>query len=113
MLEVIADGAAELILPEPVRVELRRVLSEKLAVGDATIEAILGLLDEFAGEAAKVPDRIELASGDPDDDRILAAATAADAAILVSGDSKHLLPLGQHRAMRIVRPQAFLAEIAG
>lgn len=113
VLEVIADGAAELVLPEPVRVELRRVLEEKLAVEDGSIEAILGLLDELALGVAAVPDRVAAVSGDPDDDRILAVAGAAGAEILISGDSNHLLPLGQHHAMRIIRPQAFLAEIAG
>lgn len=110
VLEAIADGAAELVLPEPVRVELRRVLDGKLALGDASIEAILGLLDELALGVAKVPDQVEAVSGDPDDDRILAGAAGAE--ILISGDGKHLLPLGQHHAIRIIRPQALLAEIA-
>lgn len=113
VLEVIADGVAELVLPAPVRAELRRVLREKLALDDAAIEAILALLDELALEVAKAPNRIEPLSGDPDDDRILAAAAAAGPDVLISGDSKHLLPLGRHDAMRIIRPQAFLAEIAG
>ena len=113
VLEVIADGVAELILPAPVLAELRRVLSEKLGLDDASIEAIIGLLDELAPEQAKVPDQIEAVSGDLDDDRVLAAAVAAGADVLISGDSKHLVPLGQHQAMRIVRPQQFLAEIAG
>jgi predicted nucleic acid-binding protein len=113
VLEVIADGLAELVLPQPVRAELHRVLTEKLSVGDASVDAILGLLDELAAEPATVPDQVEAVSGDPDDDRILAAALRAGAEVLISGDSKHLLPLGRHRAMRIIRPQAFLAEIIG
>lgn len=113
VLEVIADGAADLVVPEPVRAEFRRILSEKLALGVASTEAILGLLDELALEAPQVPDRVEARSGDPDDDRILAAASAAGSEILISGDTKHLLPLGQHQGMRIIRPQAFLAELAG
>jgi len=52
-------------------------------------------------------------SGDPDDDRILPSAASAGADILISGDRKHLLPLGQYRAVRIITPQAFLAELAG
>jgi predicted nucleic acid-binding protein len=111
VLEVIAGGAAELVLPAPVRTELQRVLREKLAIGDDGVEAIVALLDELAMEVAEVPERVEPLSGDPDDDRILAAAAAAGAQVLVSGDSRHLLPLGRHEATRIIRPQAFLAEI--
>ncbi len=113
VLEVMGDGAAELLLPEPVWAELHRVLSEKLALDDASIEAILGLLDELALETADVPTRVEAVSGDPDDDRILASAVNAGADILISGDRRHLLPLGRYRAMRIITPQAFLAEIVG
>ncbi|MGH2960717.1 MAG: putative toxin-antitoxin system toxin component, PIN family [Solirubrobacterales bacterium] len=113
VLEAIADGAAELVLPEPVPAELRRVLTEKLALDDASIETIIELLEELAPEPARVPDQVEAVCGDPDDDRILAAAVAAGAEILISGDNKHLLPLGQHRATLIIRPQEFLAEITG
>ena len=59
-----------------------------------------------------MPDQVDAVSGDPDDDRILAPAAAAGAEILISGDSRHLLPLGRHQVMRIMKPQAFLAEIA-
>lgn len=113
VLEVIADGAAQLVLPEPVPAELRRILSEKLGLDDVSVEGIIELLGELAAEPAEVPSHVEALSGDPDDDRILAAAIAARAEVLVSGDTKHLLPLAQHRSVRIVRPQAFLAEIAG
>jgi predicted nucleic acid-binding protein len=112
-LEAIADGAAELVMPEPVLVELRRVLSEKLAVGDESIEEIFELLAELAPEPAPVPGDVEAVSGDPSDDRILSAAIAAGAEILISGDTKHLLPLGRHRSLRILRPQQLLAELAG
>lgn len=113
VLEVIADGAAELVLPEPVVVELRRILSRKLGLGDEATDQILALLSELAVEVPNAPGRVEAASGDPDDDRILAAAAAAGAEILISGDAKHLLPLGRVGAVRIIRPQAFLAEIGG
>lgn len=110
-LEVIASGA-DLVLPEPVAVELWRVLGRKLALDDSSIDAILALLKELAVEVAKVPDQVEAISGDPDDDRILAAAISGGAETLISGDTRHLLPLGQHRSTRVVKPQAFVAEIA-
>ena len=113
VLEVIADGGAELLVPEPVLVELSRVLREKLGIDDDAVNAILALLADLAGPGVPVPDEVDAVSGDPDDDRILAAALAAQAGVLVSGDRKHLLPLGQHRSLRTVRPQDFLAELAG
>jgi predicted nucleic acid-binding protein len=47
---------------------------------------------------------------DPDDDQIVAAAVAADADLLVSGD-RHLLSLASHRRIRIVTPAEALARI--
>jgi putative PIN family toxin of toxin-antitoxin system len=39
---------------------------------------------------------------DADDDQVLAAAVAARAAWIVTGDRKHLLPLGSHQGIAIV-----------
>jgi predicted nucleic acid-binding protein len=39
---------------------------------------------------------------DADDDHVIAAAVAAQADLIVSGDRKHLLPLGTHAGIRIV-----------
>jgi predicted nucleic acid-binding protein len=40
--------------------------------------------------------------GDVDDDHVIAAAVAAGADLVVSGDRKHLLPLGSHQGIGIV-----------
>ncbi len=40
--------------------------------------------------------------GDIDDDQVIAAAVAAQADLIVSGDRKHLLPLGSHAGIAII-----------
>lgn len=102
------------MLFEPVSVELERVLTEKLGFdAERWIEAD-ALLRELAVESIPAPSGPpEAVSGDPDDDLILACAVQADVEILVSGDRKHLLPVGEHRGVRILTPQALLAELRG
>lgn len=113
MLEVAADGGLELVVPDLVLTELERVLVEKLGLGIEAVERLRALLDELPGETVPTPTSAADLSGDPDDDRILAAAKDADAEVLVSGDSRHLLPLGEVARMRIPRPQDLLAELPG
>jgi len=113
VLEVLADGLAELLMPEPVPAELRRVLEDKLGLDPPAIDAILRLLDELTASTVAVPAEVDAVSGVADDDRILAAAAAGGAEVLISGDARHLLPLGEYRGMRIIRPQGFLASLAG
>jgi putative PIN family toxin of toxin-antitoxin system len=51
-------------------------------------------------------------AADPDDDHVIAAAVAAAADLIVSGD-RHLLTLGTHQGIRIVTPAEALITISG
>lgn len=87
------------------------MLIEKLGLSSGEVDALEGLLGQLAPELSGVPEEVPAVSGNPEDDRILAAAVAGGAEILVFGDTRHLLPLEEHRGMRIMRPQALLAEV--
>lgn len=113
IIEKAIDGDLEFVLLEPVMEELERVLRQKLNFEDDRCREVDDLLREVA--IAIVPAPIgppEKVSGDRDDDLVLACACAADISILTSGDRKHLLPLGKHQGIRILTPQALLAELA-
>jgi uncharacterized protein len=113
IIEKAIDGDLELVLLEPVIVELERVLRLKLGFEEGRWLEADALLKEIAVATVPVPqDPPEEVSGDGDDDLILTCACTADISALVSGDRKHLLPLGEHRGIRILTPQALLAELA-
>ncbi|MBS0600037.1 MAG: hypothetical protein JSR94_02260 [Proteobacteria bacterium] len=52
-------------------------------------------------------------AGDVDDDQVIAAAVAACADLIVTGDRKHLLPLGSHQGIAIVEAAEALRQITG
>lgn len=101
-----------MVLPEPVLWELERILVEKLAFDMERWQEVEALLIDLAVESVPAPEGpVEAATSDPDDNLILACVAQADVEVLVSGDRKHLLPLGMHRGVRILTPQAVLAEL--
>lgn len=50
-------------------------------------------------------------AGDPDDDHVIAAAVAARVELIVSGDLKHLLPIGSHQGIAIISVREAIRRI--
>ncbi len=111
MLEVAVDGGFELVLPIVVLDELKRVLREKLGFGDRNLQEAVELFQQVAFATPAAPQRTPNITGDRSDDAILASAVDAAADVLVTGDRRHLLPLGEHEGVRLLTPQALLAEL--
>lgn len=111
LLEEAIDGRIELVLPELVLAELERVLTEKLGFSAVRVIEARALLRRVAQEEPAPAATVEALSGDPADDAILACAVAAGVNVLATGDRKHLLPIGEHRGVRLLTPQALLAEL--
>jgi putative PIN family toxin of toxin-antitoxin system len=57
---------------------------------------------------ASVP---RVVANDADDDHVIAAAVAARAALIVTGDRKHLLPIGSHQGIAIVTAREVVDRI--
>lgn len=113
VVEAAIEGRIELVLADPVLDELERVLTTKLRFTAERVRDIGVLLDELASERIPAPTTTpEPITADPDDDLILVCAVDAGVQVIVSGDRRHLLLIGEHRGVRIVTPQALLAELA-
>jgi len=113
VIESAIDARIELLLADPVLQELARVLTIKLGLASERVEEIVTLLIDLADERISAPaDDAPPVTGDPDDDLILACAVRANAHVLVSGDRRHLLPVGEYKGVRIITPQALLAELS-
>jgi uncharacterized protein len=111
LLEEAIDGRIELLLPDLVLDELARVLTAKLGFDEERAHSAGELLAQLATHRQAAPQHAEAITRDAADDSILACAVEAGAHILATGDRKHLLPLGEHRGVRLLTPQAVLAEL--
>ena len=111
LLEEAIDGRIEFVVPELVLAELERVLTKKLGFSAEQVVAVRALLRQVATEEPAPAAAVEALSGDPADDAILACAVEAGVDVLATGDRKHLLPIGAHRGVRLLTPQALLAEL--
>jgi putative PIN family toxin of toxin-antitoxin system len=89
------------LLEELADVLTRPSATKRLALIDKTAATVLADYVEVIELVAPttVP---RVVPGDVDDDQVIAAAVAAQADLIVSGDRKHLLPLGSHAGIAII-----------
>ena len=71
-------------------------------------EIVAGLLDFL--QIVEISNRLRGITTDPDDDMIIECAVVGGATHIVTGDQKHLLPLGNYQDILIVKPVDFLAQ---
>lgn len=105
------EGAFLLYLSLYIVEETVAVLSrEKARAQGATPERVARFRRDLMAVAhlvTELPD-IRAVPADSKDNPIVATAVAAGADYLVTGDRKHLLPLGEYQGIRIVTPRQFL-----
>ena len=95
----------ELLVPQVVLVEVRRVLERKIRLPAATVDAILSLL-ESQTVVPKPKNSGAIPVRDPDDAWVLASAIAGQADLLVTGDAD-LLDVANKTSMAILSPREF------
>lgn len=102
------EGRLEIGTSRPLLAELGRVLGHKFDWLPDRVEAVVAQLARIATvvEPSKV---IRVVIADPADDRVLEAARAFSADVIVSGD-RHLLDLVNWSRIEILSPAAFIAR---
>ena len=102
-----AQPSAQLFTSAALLAELADVLSRPMAASRLALigRSLQDVLADYTIAADVVTPLATQAviAADPDDDQVIAAAVAANADLLVSGD-RHLLTLGTHQGIRIVTP---------
>jgi putative PIN family toxin of toxin-antitoxin system len=103
------DARIHLFISEPIRQELLRILQTKFSWSNNQVNETLLQL-ESCTELVRPTETLDVIKEDPDDNRVLECAVAADARFIVSGDND-LLRLGQFRNIRIVKVADFMKLI--
>jgi putative PIN family toxin of toxin-antitoxin system len=88
--------------------ELGRVLGQKFGWIPDRVEAAVAQMTRIAS-VVEPRETVQVVKADPADDRVLEAARAFDAEVIVSGD-RHLLDLGTWSEIDIVSPAEFIAR---
>ncbi len=92
--------------------EVGRILAEKFGWEQDRAERAIAQIRRVAGGIHEPAESISVIEDDPTDNRILECALAAEAQLIVTGDKKHLLPLGSFREVSIVELEDFIASFA-
>jgi putative PIN family toxin of toxin-antitoxin system len=88
--------------------ELADKLQSKLSFSAGqTLQTVADLLTFL--RVVPITGQLKAVPADPDDDKLLECAAAAGATHIVTGDRRHLLPLGSFRGIAIVTAADFLA----
>ena len=109
-LELARSGMVEVVTCPEILDELTDKLESRLAQSNNEItETLSDLLTAI--RVVSITGELKEIVADPDDDKVLECAVVGNATHIVSGDRKHLLPLGSYRGIRIVSPAEFLRTI--
>ncbi|MBI4755854.1 MAG: putative toxin-antitoxin system toxin component, PIN family [Betaproteobacteria bacterium] len=115
LIKAAADGDIELCTSPALLIELREVmgrehLASRLAQQRSSVEQAIGFYGELAISVSPLTTP-RVVPGDADDDHVIAAALAAKADLVVSGD-RHLLSMGSYEGMSIVDAAEAVARIS-
>lgn len=115
LLDAAYDEVYELCTSEPLLAELLDVLGRthiapRMQHSGLTAAAAVADLREVARVVAPVTVP-RVVPTDPDDDHVLAAALAAGADLIASGDRRDLLPLGSYEGIPIVTAREALERL--
>ena len=110
VLELALRGRFELCLSPFILDEVAGVLERKF---DWTEERSSQALSALRNAASIIDPqrRPDVVPGSHPDNRILECAAAARAQYLVTGDRKHLMPLGEHHGANILNAPRFLSAL--
>lgn len=112
MLELALRGRFEFYISPFILGEVGGVLIRKFGWDKERTAQAIRVIENAA--TVIEPERLtRVIGGGHPDNRVLECAVAASADYLVTGDRRHLLPLGEHQGTRIANAPRFLSFLGG
>jgi uncharacterized protein len=107
-VELARSGVVEGVTCRELLDELAEKLQTKLGFNAQQVLDAVADLATFLRLVA-ITGNLKVIAADPDDDKVLECAMVAGATHIVTGDRRHLLPLGTYQGIAIVTAADFLA----
>jgi len=103
-------GEIQLLISLSLLKELEKVLKEKFKLNFHLVREIIEEVREVA-EIVEVSSHIKAVSYPDEDNRVLECAVDGKADFIVTGDTKHILPLKEYGGIKILSPSEFLKHL--
>jgi putative PIN family toxin of toxin-antitoxin system len=103
-------GEIQLLTSLSLLKELEKVLKEKFKLNFHLVREIIEEMRDVA-EIVEVSFHIKAISYPDEDNRVLECAVDGKAEFIVTGDTKHILPLKEYGGIKILSPSEFLKHL--
>jgi putative PIN family toxin of toxin-antitoxin system len=100
-------GDIQLLSALPILEELEKVLIRKFKLRAGVVKDILDLVEDVA-EIVEITSRMKVILHPDEDNRVLECAADGKANFIVTGDTKHILPLKEYKGIKILSPSEFI-----
>ncbi len=110
VIDLAAAGEFRLDISEEILSEIVAVLRDKFRWSAEALQALQDDLRSYTQRVAPT-ETLDVIKADPPDNRILECAATAKSDFIVSGDARHVLPLGQYQGIPIVKVAALLEAL--
>ena len=104
-------GRVRLVTSEPIIAQVRRaLLSPRLGTTPETVAEVIEEIRALS-EVVVSTERLAVITAKESDNRVLECAVAGRVDVIVTGDRKHLLPLGSYEGIPLVAPRRFVESV--
>ena len=111
LLQQLRERQIELFVSKEILGEVRGVLRRKFDHSAQEAEAVVREIQLMA-QIVDPKTRVSIVTADDPDNRVLECAVEARAELIVTGDTKHLLPLRVFQGISIRAPRTVLDELS-